>query len=95
MSTSNNHGASAASLFPEESIPLYFIAFLSEGQGIALSQSATEVLIYSSLSGYLLYMHCSHLYRWIGNTQLQHIAQSGSVSEAVKIFTLNHLCLIQ
>jgi len=33
-----------------------------------------HVLIYWSLSGDLLYTHCSHLYRWSDNTQVQCVA---------------------
>jgi len=47
---------------------------------------------YWSLSGNLLYMHCSHLYRWGGNSQMQWITRSDFVSEAGKAFALTLMC---
>ena len=46
-------------------------------------------------SGDLLYMHCSHLYRWSDNTPMQHIAWSDSASEAAKTCIRNLISLIQ
>jgi len=61
--------------------------------GFKVQASNMPIYIDVSQDGYVLYMHLAHIS--VDNTKVQCIAQSNSMSEAAKIFTLSLMCLIQ